>query len=697
MRPILGELLGAAVLAALPAGAQSSEKLDFLSDHTDFQRIRRMLPDWANAQARALLDARTRKVEGFSSAQEVAAQKQRLRERMIRSLGGFPERTPLNARITGTLERDDFRIEKIVFESQPGFYVTANLYLPTRGQPPYPAILFPLGHEEGAKANPVWQRILASFAKKGFVALAWDTLGQGERIQLYDVDFKASKVVRSTTEHTVLGAQCLLVGDSLARYTVWDGIRALDYLLSRKEVDASRVGCTGNSGGGTHTAYLSALEDRIHVAAPSCYLTGWKQLLATIGPQDAEQCIPPWLADGLDHADFVHAFAPKPYLILSAIRDFFSITGAREVYREARHVYGLLGAAEKLKMVEADDGHGYTKPRRLASYAWFTRWLKGAEDGEEPEVPIATEEELFATPAGQVAVSLGGETVHTLNLKRARQLRRSSAPRPDEVRRLIGFEAQKEPVRVRPFGRIQRNGYHIEKLLYESEPGISVPALLFLPDAPGRKPAAIYVHGRGKAAGSGELEQLARSGSVVLSIDARGLGETRHLSDDNGSDWPRYFGDYESAMTLLLCGKTLAGGRALDIVRGVDLLAARDDVDAASITGLGIEAGAIPLAHAALLDSRIRRLSLERMLVSYMAVVTHKINRGIFEDVIPGVLKSYDLPDLAAALAPRQVRLVDPVDPLGLRVAIDEARKTYAAANVEVVERQPHVLSAEPR
>ena len=140
---------------------------------------------------------------------------------------------------------------------------------------------------------------------------------------------------RSTTEHTILGIQCLLAGDSLARYTIWDGMRALDYLLSRPEVDASRIAVTGNSGGGTHTAYLAALDDRIHVAAPSCYLTSWRALLETIGPQDAEQDLLPWIGNGLDHADFIYAFSPKPYLVLSAIRDFFSISGARATYKEA--------------------------------------------------------------------------------------------------------------------------------------------------------------------------------------------------------------------------------------------------------------------------------------------------------------------------------------------------------------------------
>ena len=413
----------ALLLQSATAYGQTADELNFLKALTDFQQIRSMLPSYVNGRAAALLRERSAEIERVSTKQDVEKRRAYTREKMIQALGGLPERTPLNARTVAVLDRGDYKIEKVIFESQPRFYVTANLYLPKKGAAPYPGILFPLGHEEGAKAHSAWQQVLVSLAKKGFVALAWDTLGQGERVQLYDPDFGESKLVRSTTEHTVMGIQCLLVGDSLARYTIWDGMRALDYLVSRPEVDATRIGCTGNSGGGTHTAYLSALDDRIKVAAPSCFITSWRRLLETIGPQDAEQCLPPWLESGLDHPDFVHAFAPKPYLMLSAVRDFFSITGARETYAEAKRIYGVLGAAEQLSMVEADDGHGYSKPRRLAAYRWFSRWLKGAEDTEpEPEVTIASESELWCTQTGQVATELGGETVFTLNQKRVERL-----------------------------------------------------------------------------------------------------------------------------------------------------------------------------------------------------------------------------------------------------------------------------------
>src|SRR5438034_5853475 len=573
-----------ACLFSVPAMAQQSDDLNFASGLEQFHNIRRMLPSYLNNIGFRMLGERKRRVEHLATIEDVNKRRSYVREQMLKDLGGFPDRTPLNARVVGVLERPGYRIEKVIFESQPHFYVTANLYLPKTGHPPYPAILYPLGHERGGKTNPTWQQMLGSLATKGFVALAWDPVGQGERLQIFDQDLRESKVGNSTTEHTVVGTQCMLVGDHLARYTIWDGMRALDYLLSRKEVDPARIGLTGNSGGGTHTAYIAALDDRIQVAAPSCYITSWHLMLDTIGPQDAEQTFPFWLQEGLDYPDYLYAFAPKPYILLSAIRDFFPIAGARETFAEAARVYSAIGAKEKLGMFEADDGHGYNKTRRLAAYEWFGRWLKGIEDKDpEPQIEMATPEELRCTPTDQVSTSLGGESVFTLNQKRLEQLKANRRMPPGElprkVQELIHYEPPSASLQVRPYGTISRSGYHIEKLTYESEPGITIPSLLFVPDGgDGKKAAVLMVSGDGKKASAPEAEQLVTSGMVVLSIDARGFGETAN-PDVTSREFGHYFGDYKDAMTALLVGKTMVGMRALDITRGVDLLSARQGID----------------------------------------------------------------------------------------------------------------------
>ena len=599
-----------AILLAAPAAvAQSADDWNFLSDASIFRDVHGTLPAYLKNKANALLDERERAIARIATMADLTARQQYFRDRMWSYLGARPERTPLNARVVGTLDRGDFRIEKIIFESRPGFYVTANLYLPAKGKAPYPAILFPLGHEGGAKAHQAWQRCLAGLARRGFVALAWDPIGQGERVQMYDEDWHDSKMQSSTVEHTIIGTQCLLTGTHIAQYTIWDGIRALDYLLSRPEVDAKRVGCTGNSGGGTHTAYLSSLDDRIQVAAPSCYITSWRRMLESIGPQDAEQVLPLFLKDGLDYPDYLYAFGGKPYLMLTAIRDFFPIGGARATFDEVQRVYGKLGLADHVGKFEFDDGHGYNLPRREAGYRWFTRWLQGAEN-TEPEAPLslATEEELQCTRTGQVQTEFpGAADVFSLNRKLADQLRASRKPTAASVRKFAAelsyYEPATIPVRVTPFGATVRPTGKIEKLTYESEPGIAIPALLFVPNGgPARKPAVIFADGRGKASAAAEAEQLAAKGYITLVPDLRGFGETQPPLDRRDS-FVRNFGDYKNTLTALLIGKTMVGMRAADVVRAVDVLAARPDVDASRIAVVGRSAAAIPALFAALFDS----------------------------------------------------------------------------------------------
>lgn len=682
MRSILSVLVVAVLSCVAPIQAQEDSSLQFLKDHTDYRELGSQLSDYERARAFSLLDAREASVATWT-AKDARERKAQFREKFIRALGGFPEKTPLNARVTGTIEHEDYRIEKIIFESQPRFYVTANLYIPKKGNGPYPAILFPLGHEDGAKSHDTWQQILVTFARKGYVCLTWDPLGQGERVQIYDSDLGTSKVPPATTEHTVLGTQTLLAGDPLARYTIWDGIRALDYLVSRPEVDPKRIGCTGNSGGGTHTAYLSSLDDRIQVAAPSCFITSWRRILKTIGPQDAEQCVPPFLADGLDHADFIYGFAPKPYMMLSAVRDFFSITGARESFAEAQKVYGLLGASDKIAMTEADDGHGYSQPRRLAAYKWFDKWLKGVDEEtiEEPVIP-RREEELWATNGGQVVSELNGETVFTLNRARVSSFRHGMAS-TEQVRRLIGYERIEGVPLVKPFGVLQRDGYRIEKLTYLSEPGIEVPALLYLPDGVNTKvPGVVYVNSDGKSAEAADLETMVKTGLAVLSIDARGFGETRDRRLVDSSSWARHFGDYTNAMTSMLGGKTLTGGRAMDISRAVDLLASRQEVDGQRIYGAARGFGGVAMLHAAALDPRIKKLALEETLESYQSVVDHRLHRGVLEHIVPGALRYYDLPALVQMMGGRPVVIVDAVDPMGLHAPADQVGKVYPSAKV---------------
>jgi dienelactone hydrolase len=443
------------------------------------------------------------------------------------------------------------------------------------------------------------------------------------------------------------------------------------------------------------------LEDRIQVAAPSCYITSWRRMLESIGPQDAEQVFPLWLKDGLDYPDYLYAFGGKPFLMLTAIRDFFPIGGARSTFDEVQRVYGKLGLTDHVARFEYDDGHGYSQPRREAGYRWFTRWLQGAEN-TEPEAPLAlaTEEELQCTRSGQVQTEFpGAADVFSLNRKLAGELRAARKPAPASVRKFAAelsyYAPGTGPLRVTPFGETARPAYRLEKLTYESEPGIAIPALLFVPKGgPARKPAVIFADAKGKSSAAAEAEQLAAQGYITLVPDLRGFGETQPTLDRRDS-FVRNFGDYGNTLTALLIGKTMVGMRAGDLVRAVDLLAARQDVDPSRIAVVGRAGAAIPALFAALFDTRIKSVAVDGMLLSYDAVVNERIHQGIVDQIVPSALKYFDLPDVIAAIAPRRVAVYNGVNPLGQEVTIGRLRHEYPKAASEIAvrdrEEQPFV------
>ncbi|MBL8213911.1 MAG: alpha/beta hydrolase, partial [Bryobacterales bacterium] len=370
-------------------------------------------------------------------------------------------------------------------------------------------------------------------------------------------------------------------------------------------------------------------------------------------------------AAGYDHPDFIYAFSPKPFLMLSAIRDFFSIEGARATYSEASRVYDSLGVAAKFGKFEADDGHGYTQPRREAAYRWFTKWLKGAEDiTPESPVRLLSETEANCTPTGQIATSLKGHTVHSLNLARWKELRKPGSL--EDVKRLTGFQARLDGVKARSYGTLAvAPGIVAEKYLIEPEKGIVLPALLYRGEGGSKKDAVILAHGRGKVAVRAEALALAKAGKVVLAVDLRGMGETSNGHRERSGDWSRYLGDYESAQIAFLLNKPLVGMRAEDVSAAVTFLAGRADVDAAKIRVHAFEMAAVPALHAMAMDTRIAALTVERMVQSYESIIRGRIHRGQTENIVVGALRHYDLPDLINWSSPRKVTVVDPLNPLG--------------------------------
>ena len=407
----------------------------------------------------------------------------------------------------------------------------------------------------------------------------------------------------STTQHGMAGAQALLAGETLIRYAVWDAKRALDYLAGRPEVDSGRIGCTGCSGGGTLTTYISALDPRIKVAAPACYMNSFQTLFSRrVG--DSEQNVPSLLASGFDQTDFVELFAPKPWLINSTVDDFFTLEGARQVFHEARRWYGLYKATDRIDWAVGPGGHGTPVEIRERIYEWMIRWLKDGR-GDATEVPVQQhpDHELWATKTGQVSTALDGRDLYAIILERLDSRRKSGAA-PElrqELLRLTGASRTDAPTARILETRVE-SGLTLERAAFETEPGLELEAHLLVPPGAARKAAVLVVETG--AAPSGLARRLAAKGAVVLSLAPRGLPlqrESRPL-----------VGDSVSFYRALLIGRNLPGMRVHDILRGIDLLRARADVDPNRIAAVAGDVAGVWLLMAAALEPAISRVWLDR-------------------------------------------------------------------------------------
>jgi cephalosporin-C deacetylase-like acetyl esterase len=611
--------------------------------------------------------------EQRKTPEQIAEYQKRLREKFIDAIGGLPERIPLNPQVTGVVQRNGYRVEKIIFESQPKHYVTALLFLPDadKFKPPYPGVLVPCGHSANGKAYEAYQTMGAFLALNGMAGLVFDPIDQGERSQM------PSQLPRlaGTRAHTMLGVGSILLGRNTARFEIWDGMRGIDYLQSRPEVDPKRIGCTGNSGGGTQTSYLMALDERISAAAPSCYITSFERLLDTIGPQDAEQNIYGQLAFGMDHADYLMMQAPTPILICAATEDFFDITGVWNSFRYAKRLYTRMEFAEHINLLENDAGHNYNRIQRQGVVRWMSRWLlKKDVPITEPEIKLLNNEEVQCAPDGQVMNIDGARSTYDLNRDYEKELaaRRKKlwatgdkAKLLDEVRKIAGIrrlEELPEP-KVTMAGIVERDGYQIKKMILTPEEGIYLPALAFVPANNTEQPGVLYINEHGKAADAapgGPIEAMVKAGRCVLAVDVRGTGETQQgkqgqLSGAAGPDWKDVF-------TAYLLGRSYVGMRAEDVLVCARFL---KQEQAGPVELIAVGNVAVAALHAAALDPELfDSVKLSGMLSSWSNVIELGRSYNQQLNAVHGALETYDLPDLAAKLGDK-ILIQEPLNALG--------------------------------
>lgn len=641
----------------LPMQASADEDLRVLPPGQDTLLYDRLLAEFDRqheVRSAAVAAATT-------SPAALEARQTQLRADFARLVGEFPERAPLSAKTVGTIECEGYRIERVVYESRPRHRITANLYLPADTSKSVPGVLVPCGHSANGKASEAYQSACILLALNGCAALIYDPIGQGERHQLSD------PIGHGTNEHTLVGVGALLVGRSTGHYRIWDGLRSMDYLASRPEVDPARLGCTGNSGGGTMTTWLMAVDERIAVAAPSCFITTLERLFKTIGPQDCEQHFPGQGPAGIDHTDLITMRAPKPTLILAAEQDFFDFGGTRRAAQEAEAVYRVLGHPERAGLFSYNDEHGFSQPRRQAAVHWMRRWL--LEDDRpvaEPPLALQTDAALQVASAGQVLQEFADErTVVDFNRERAAELRQErsktwSGLSPNErvqvVRRAIHLPPPASAaIGVEPMGDVDVAGLAATKLIIKSPDGFPLPALHFRPtDNVDKHPLVILVDSAGKAAETGErreIEKLLDEGCAVLAVDLRGYGETV----DNKKAGARYQNDsFRTSMLAMHVGRPLLGQRVADILTVVAYAAGLPETDLSDLRVLAVKRAGPAALHAAVLDGRITSLELRDSIRSWEDdVVARPGDAQLLELAVPGVLEHFDLADLAAMLGER--------------------------------------------
>ncbi len=651
------EIMFGAELRVLPASERPNGEVRMLRDH-----LRPLV--------HATLDQRLEAYEELKTSEQIRVYQQRLRAEFVRSLGGFPERTPLRPRIVGRLEGDGFRAEKLIYESRPGFHVTAALYLPET-EPPYPGVLLPCGHSENGKAAELYQRAAILMARNGLAVLCYDPIGQGERKQILQEGAMRSETAkgrfRPTVEHNLAGVAPILLGQNLATYRIWDGIRSIDYLAGRDDVDESRIGCTGNSGGGLMTAYLMALDPRIVAAASSCFITTTRRKNDDPGPGDAEQNIFAQTAYGMDHADYILMRAPKPTLILSATRDFVPIAGAWETFRQAKRLYTRLGVPERVDLVEADEKHGFSLHLRTGACRWMRRWLLNQVDEvTESDFDVFSDRQLQCTPRGQVLLLEGARSVFQLYRAEEAKLRRdrerpwrqmNEEGRRARVRKTAGIRPVSEipPPAVQEVGKVQRTGYRIDRLILKSGAGFPLPALRFVPEnSPGEW--TLLLDGRGKqteAGSGGVIESLVRGGHPVLAVDLTGLGETESTA------WrydPEYIGNNSAEYFIAyMLGRSLVGMRAEDVLACARYLSAPGE-DAKGVNLVAVGRAGVAALHAAAVEPQLfRRVEIRDSIDSWRRVVETDLTVDQLENTVHGALRWYDLEDLARLAGPDRV------------------------------------------
>lgn len=598
-----------------------------------------------------------------------------IRDSMISWTGPFPERTPLKARITGRIERDVYIIEKILFESRPNYFVSANLYLPKNQTLPRPALLNVIGHSQAGKADERYQRMSVAQARNGFVVLTMDCLGQGERGML--------------SAHRIIGAKAFISGTHLFNFMVWDAIRAIDYLVSRPEVDAGKICITGSSGGGMMSTYILPFEDRIAVAVPTCNPNTWSYRVHNNLATDHEQVFFGTFASSIDpRGDPLFTYVPKPLMLNTTTDDNLNPPrGVWDLNTWLYKSYSAHGMPERITTSMVRAGHAYNQEQREITYAWMLRWTGGnAANFLEKDNPLEKDEDLWASTGGSVFNEPGSRGAQDLvldylwehkaswgKIRTAEAVKDHRIKMSSLIEKVLNTGLYDISVKF-SLGEPESAGdFNITPFVLIPEEGILLPGVLLESKSElSNQDIILYINENGKSSILSDLDivkEMSDKGYRICAVDIRGIGET-------SPDMSNRFWDF-------LAGKPVFGQRVRDVLAVIKWLK-ESDIKARNIKFWGTGMCSLYGAFAGVISDDISEFVLEEPLLSFESVV--KVNVPLYnhEILLPGILENFDMTQIYQALSPRPVTIINPylgdknyADTSDIKIIHEQVSSTY--------------------
>jgi Acetyl xylan esterase (AXE1) len=491
-------------------------------------------------------ELRRREWEGIRNEKDLFQLQRELRRKLLEMIGGLPERkTPLNPLVTGTIQMAGFHIEKLIFESLPGVYVPALLYLPDDTRGPLPAVLVPCGHSANGKVH--YQALCERLVQRGYVVICWDPVGQGERSQFWDTKAGKSRYNLICAEHAVMGNLAYLAGANLARWEIWDGMRALDYLLTRPEVDPNRINITGTSGGGFQTILIAALDDRVKLAAPSCYITALPMRVYNRifkdPDSDPEQDLYGMISNGIDHPGLLLLMYPRPVFMAAAVLDFFPIEGTHKTFREVADIYRRFYHGDRIAMTEGYHEHQYSPENQEAALYFMDHFNNLEPRHGLPPIKELDDKALQCTRTGQVLTDHPDghslmDVIRQYYLEHKNRLTETISqlyygdryPKINSwlVKPYAGVLAPGE-IRWEAMGSSRFDNVSIDKYLLHHSEHLDLPLLHIHRSDNQTRRTLLWFTNNGKATAENwpEILESVNEGYDVVSFDFRGLGETR--------------------------------------------------------------------------------------------------------------------------------------------------------------------------